>query len=185
MIPSNHEIYTKPPNEPLFCIEYNTANINIANSSLKKSLIAGTLFLALTFSQSGTNNITNLNEIANKSLKKNNFSLVLNNAEEARQQMLEKNKKSVSLLSDNPYSYIIGEEWLSQNPNNNVNEVRDMNKLTHIKKINNDTLQNNSFVEESMQLFKGIGEFTKEENLLYDESILTMFKPTGRNFFDL
>ncbi|ASA20966.1 hypothetical protein [Paenibacillus donghaensis] len=42
-----------------------------------------------------------------------------------------------------------------------------------------------NWLAEAEELFPGIQEFTEEEALRYEESLNKIFKPTGRNFFDL
>lgn len=178
MIPSNQEIYTNQLIAPSVCIEYNTGNINITSSPLKNSLIAGTLFLALTLSQSGTNNITNLNEIASKSLKKNNFSLVFNNVEESKQQMLGKNKKNVPFLNDDAYSYTIGKELFSQYPNNkSANEISDLSKLAYNNSIINFSSQQKELGEvkgmavQKQNIYKNVNVIEQKKILLVNSEM--------------
>lgn len=42
-----------------------------------------------------------------------------------------------------------------------------------------------TWVKESLELFPGIRDLTKEEADLYREALTKLFEPTGRNLFDL
>ncbi len=42
-----------------------------------------------------------------------------------------------------------------------------------------------NWVQESKSLFAGARDFSAEEKQLYEDSLVELFQPTGRNFFDL